>query len=148
MLQRIALQLYLAAKFNPSMYDAIFPMSPKYSVGTRKVIAAQLMKSLSAYIKNASLQKDILAKAKTLYESSTREMRFDIDDICPRPKHIPIHFPIPWPDPNPWDGRSFVELNPQPQPPEYYKAVLNLIAESIDDSEFGASLQKLSDKIE
>jgi hypothetical protein len=146
MLHNISLQLYLAAKLKPEMYDFIYPMGPKYSVGTRKVIAAQLMKSLSANIKNPEVKREIHGFSEQLYLKAIKEVNFDIDDICPRPLHIPIHFPSPWPGPmHNWP--AYVELNPQPQPPEYYKAVLNMIAESMNDKTLQYDIETLAKKI-
>ncbi len=147
MLHNISLQLYLAAKLKPEMYDFIYPMGPKYSVGTRKVIAAQVMKSLSANIKNPVMKREIHGFSEKLYLIAIKEVNFDVDDICPSPIHIPIHFPFPWPGPNPWENGRFVELNPQPQPPEYYKAVLNLLAESMNDEKLQSAIESLAGKI-
>ena len=139
MLHNIALQLYIAAKIRPEMWDYIIPMAPKYSKGTRKMIAGQIVKSVTKFIKNDAVKNDLYIFGGSLYSSGTKTMSYDDDDICPRPRH----FPWPWPH----NDDIFSELNPQPMPPVYYAAVLRLVAQSLDEKDLSASLEGLADRI-
>ncbi len=140
MLYQIAFQFYVLSKRIPGSTDGTLPMGPKYSAGTQKIIAAQIIKGISKQLKHGAFRTEMLNVGHALYTSGTNAISFDDDDFCP-----PFRFPWPWPWPGPWSYGDLVSLNPQPQPPGYYASVLRLVAASFDEKELSDSLEKLAE---
>ena len=138
-LHNTALQLYLYAKIKPEIWDAIIPMGPFYSKGTRKIVAGQLLKAISKLLKNEHHSQEAYRLGSEIYAAGNKSMSYDDDYIL-----CPPFWPWPWPWPGPLD---VVDLNPQPQPPEYYAGIFELVALSLEDKSLSGRVQNLAGSI-
>jgi hypothetical protein len=146
-LSGITFSLFLYAKLNPSIWDVI-PQVPKYSRGTLNIIASQILKTIASSIKQQGLKEELIKCGLAIYNAGVMTMDFNDDDWKCGNNIIP--FPIPH-----FGSSEFIfdpsesELNPQPLPPrlKYYSALLNIVADTIDDASITSSLKELSNKL-
>lgn len=132
--------LAYTARLNPAIYDAIHPQALVISEGTRHVMAAMVIKSISKQVKEPTIEKELQWMGKSLFDTGIQFMNFDDDDWCGT--RVPHHFGSD-------QQLSFlnfeeeVMLNPQPLPPRvnvYYGALLTMLADAV-------SVEKIQDAL-
>lgn len=132
------------ARLNPKLWEIIHPHVPKFSVGTRDVMAAMIIKANIPCVKDPAKSRELGSIGKRLFAVGVKGMSYDDDDWCPtRPRPQLGPEPIPWSIFSEFDE---VLLNPQPLPPReqfYYGGLLTLLSETVSSKEIAASLNKM-----
>src|ERR1700712_2968375 len=116
LLKNASLLRYLANQ-NPRLWEILHPHVPLVSEGARYLLTAILIRSVASKISNATVTNDLKEAGKNVFETGLRLMTYE-NTI--------------------WPSGDEVTLNPQPEPPgrpEYYGALLILIADSITSAE-------------
>jgi hypothetical protein len=145
---------YLARQ-NPRLWEILHPHVPKVSLGTRQLMAAMVVKSISREVADRAMAKSLNEVGKSLFSEGTRAMNYEDDDWCgtPWPHKFPGGNPVD-PDPVPWRFifHNDVMFDPQPDPPvgqlqAFYGATLITLADAVGTSQMAGRLQELGNAL-